>query len=139
MEHTIRIENGCEADLCRLFALARSTFGEMLGWNDAVVMEPLKRDVVFVARCDDTLAGYVALWETPRTVRVDQLLVAEPRVPELIGDRLLDYAEGYAIWRGARSLEIVVEPDNAAARRLYSRHGFVPVAEELFARMLPTL
>lgn len=137
MEHTIRIENGREADLCTLFALARSMFGEMLGWNDAVALEPLQRDVVFVAHCDDILAGYVALREAPHTVRVDQLLVVEPREPELIGDRLLDYAEGYAIWRGAESLEIVVEPDNAAARRLYSRHGFVPVAEELFARTLP--
>jgi ribosomal protein S18 acetylase RimI-like enzyme len=52
---------------------------------------------------------------------------------------LLDYAEGYALWRGARSVEIVVEPDNAAARRLYGRHGYMPVAAQLFERVLPAL
>ena len=54
-----------------------------------------------------------------------------------IGKLLLAYAEGLAISRQATALRIACEERNRAARDLYRRLGFVPVAHELFERTLP--
>jgi ribosomal protein S18 acetylase RimI-like enzyme len=127
-----------EADLPQLFGLAHGTFAFLPGWSDERVLEVLKRDVIFVAREDDQPAGYVALHRGEGEVMVvDQLFVAPGHAQRGIGHRLLAYAEGYAIAERARSLHVVVEESNQAARSFYRRSGFVPLKPELFELTLP--
>jgi ribosomal protein S18 acetylase RimI-like enzyme len=134
----VEITPWVETDLPQLFGLAHETFSFLPGWSDERVLEVLKRDVIFVAREDDQPAGYVALHRDEGEVMVvDQLFVAPGHERRGIGHRLLAYAEGYAIAERARSLHVVVEKSNQPARSFYTRSGFVPVEQELFALTLP--
>lgn len=45
-------------------------------------------------------------------MRIEQLLVTPQHEHEGVGRQLLQYAEGYAIFRNARSLQVVVESNN---------------------------
>lgn len=120
-----------EAERALLFALARETFGGAPGWSDVETLGVLEEDVVIVAHRPANVAGYVALHEQHPAVVIDQVLVTERTAPEEVGRRLVSYAEGYAIARRARRLEIRVEPDNVPARALYGSMGFRPRAPEL--------
>ena len=128
-----------EEDEAILFELARMSFGERGGWSDRRTLTVLERETVFVAEAEPSPAGYVALEPRGASVRIDQLLVAPAYEGQGVGHQLLEWAEGYAISRGARSLEIVVEPDNVAARDFYRRYGFAPAAadESLLELVLP--
>lgn len=122
-----------------LFDLARREFGERGGWSDSRTLAVLERETVFVAEGEGAPAGYVALEPRGEAVRVDQLLVSTEYEAQGVGHQLLEWAEGYAISRRARSLEIVVEQDNVAARDFYRRYGFAPAAgdESLLELVLP--
>jgi ribosomal protein S18 acetylase RimI-like enzyme len=120
-----------------LFGLARQTFGEREGWSDDRTLTLLETETVYVAEVEGDVAGFVALAETGETAVIDELLVAGPHEGEGVGHQLLDWAEGWAIWRGARSLRIVVEDDNVAAHDFYRRSGFVPTGEGAVERLLP--
>lgn len=136
----VEIAPRSDADLRPLFGLAKSSFGDLPGWDDGRVVDVLTRDVVFVARERGLLAGYVALsHDAERTVVVDQLFVAPGHERRGVGRRLLECAEGYAIAEQAGTLRIVVEQGNGPARSFYRRCGFVPVGDELFELVLPQL
>lgn len=125
-------------ELGRLFGLAKCCFEAAAGWDDRRVLDALARDVVFVAREDGELAGYVALRPEQERVVVEQILVTPGHEQHGIGHRLLEHAEGYAIASRARTLNIVVEADNWRARSFYRRLGYVPVQTELFELTLPS-
>jgi ribosomal protein S18 acetylase RimI-like enzyme len=134
----IEVVPSVERDLAQLFLLARSAFADLPGWSDERVLQVLKLDLVFVAREQGQLAGYVALRrDTDKQIVVEQLFVAPGHERRGIGRRLLAHAEGYAISERARSLRIVVEENNHPARRFYRRAGFVPLQTELFELVLP--
>jgi len=97
----------------------------------------LERETVFVAEVEGAPAGYVALEEVERGVRVDQLFVSPEHEAEGVGRQLLEYAEGFAIWQGAEALQVVVESGNARAVAFYSGRGFTRVAEDLLELPLP--
>lgn len=120
-----------------LFGLARMAFGERSGWDDRGTIAVLETEEVFVAEIGGGIAGYVALEPGERAVRIDRLLVSPAHEAEGIGNQLLEWAEGWAIARGAARLEVAAEPDNARARDFYRRRGFVAVADELLALVLP--
>ena len=122
-----------------LFGLARMAFGERGGWDDARTLSVLESEQVFVAEVGGAPAGYVALARAEEVVRIDQLLVAPEHEGEGIGHQLVEWAEGYAISLRARSLEIVVEPDNLPAVDFYRRYGFAPAEpdEPLLELVLP--
>ncbi len=126
-----------DADEPVLFTLARMAFGERGGWSDRRTLAVLESDTVFVAEVDADPAGYVALEPREERVRIDQLLVAPQHSGEGVGRQLVQYAEGYAIWRGARSLSVVVERDNRRAAGFYLRYGFAPAGAELLELVLP--
>jgi ribosomal protein S18 acetylase RimI-like enzyme len=127
-----------EAEVPRLFGLAKSVFAAAPGWDDERVLEALARDLLFLAKEADEPAGYVALRHEPDGAYViEQLFVVPGHERRGVGHRLLDYAEGYAIAERAPALRIVVEQDNARARDFYRRAGFVPVGTEIFERSLP--
>jgi ribosomal protein S18 acetylase RimI-like enzyme len=120
-----------------LYGLARRSFGDRSGWDDARTLGVLERETVFVAELDDALAGYVAVVTEADGVRIDQLLVSPEHEGEGVGHQLVEWAEGYAIACRARALRIVVEEDNAAALDFYRRAGFVPVDRGLLELILP--
>ena len=138
---TVEIVPRAETDLPQLFVFASAVFAGLPGWSDERVLEALGRDVVFVARERGQLAGFVALSrEEGDAIVIEHLLVAPGHERRGVGHSLLAYAEGYAIAERARSLRIVVEPDNRPARSFYRRSGFVPVESELelFELVLPS-
>jgi ribosomal protein S18 acetylase RimI-like enzyme len=120
-----------------LFSLARSVYGTRRGWKDSRALTALETDVVFVAEVGGSTAGYTALERLPRSVRIDQLLVAPEHEDEGVETCLVQYAEGFAISVGASTLQAVVEADNVAARAFYRARGFAPVAPELVELILP--
>jgi GNAT superfamily N-acetyltransferase len=124
-------------DEALLFGLAQMAFGERSGWDDRGTIAVLETEEVFVAEVEGELAGYVALEPGEAAVRIDRLLVSPAHEAEGIGNQLIEWAEGWAIARGAARLQVAVEGDNRRARDFYGRRGFVPVADELLELVLP--
>ena len=141
MSETLDIAPLHEGELSRLFGLAKMAFASASGWNDRRVLQALSVDaLVFVAHEDAEVAGYVALFVSPGgQVIAEQVFVAPGSQHRGIGHRLLAHAEGYAIAKRARTLCIVVEPDNWRARAFYSRLGFVPIQTDLVELVLPSV
>ena len=119
-------------DEALLFGLARLDRGA-----DERTLDVLERETVFVAEVGGTAAGYVALEQEESSVRVDQLFVSPEHEGEGIGRQLLEFAEGYAIWRRAESLRVVVAEGDRRALAFYRGRGFVPVEENLLELVLP--
>jgi N-acetylglutamate synthase-like GNAT family acetyltransferase len=84
----------------------------------------LDAGVVFVAEAEHHLAGYVALEERADTLVLHQLVVCQADDHRGVGNRLLDWAEGYGVSRGLRRVTIEVEDDNLPARSFYARRGY---------------
>jgi ribosomal protein S18 acetylase RimI-like enzyme len=137
MAAQVDIQASHAGEIGDLFTLARASFGAEPGWDDARAVSALEHDTLFVARVDESVAGYVALRPVGDAVRIDQLFVAPHHAGEGVGRRLLAHAEGYAISTGADALEIVVEEDNERAAAFYRRSGFVPAGGQLYALQLP--
>jgi ribosomal protein S18 acetylase RimI-like enzyme len=121
-----------DEDEALLFGLASLDRGA-----DERTLGVLERETVFVAEVGGAPAGYVALERSERAVRVDQLFVSPEHEAEGVGRQLLEYAEGYAIWQGAESLQVVVEADNERALSFYRGRGFMRVADDLLELLLP--
>jgi ribosomal protein S18 acetylase RimI-like enzyme len=120
-----------------LYGFAEMTFGDRRGWDGEGTLAVLESEEVFVAEVGGGLAGYVALRPGEDVVRVDRLLVAPAHEAEGVGNQLVEWAEGFAIARGATRLQVAAEPDNVRAREFYRRRGFVAVADELLELVLP--
>jgi ribosomal protein S18 acetylase RimI-like enzyme len=134
----VEIASSTDEEVHQLFGLARSVFGDAPGWSDDRVLGVLSRDLVFVAREHGQPAGYVALRPTAQEAAlVEQLFVAPGHEQRGIGHRLLEFAEGYAISEKMKTLRVVVEEENLAARSFYQRSGFVPIGSDLFELVLP--
>jgi ribosomal protein S18 acetylase RimI-like enzyme len=121
-----------DEDEALLFGLASLDRGA-----DERTLGVLESETVFVAEVGGAPAGYVALERSERAVRVDQLFVSPEHEAEGVGRQLLEYAEGYAIWQGAESLQVVVEADNERALSFYRGRGFMRVADDLLELLLP--
>jgi ribosomal protein S18 acetylase RimI-like enzyme len=120
-----------------LFGLAKSAFGEEAAWDDARTLAVLEADTVFVAEVEGSAAGYVAVERAGDTVCIEQLLVSPAHEAEGVGRQLFEYAEGFAISQGARSLQVIVEGENRRAAAFYRSRGFVPSGEDLLELILP--
>jgi ribosomal protein S18 acetylase RimI-like enzyme len=119
-------------DEALLFGLASLDRGA-----DARTLAVLERETVFVAEVGGTPAGYVALERSERAVRIDQLFISPEHEAEGVGRQLLEFAEGYAIWQGAETLQVVVEADNERALDFYRGRGFMRVGGDLLELLLP--
>jgi GNAT superfamily N-acetyltransferase len=104
---------------------------------DERTLAVFEREIVFVAEVEGDPAGYVALDQAEEAVRVDQLFVSPEHEAEGVGRQLLEFAEGYAIFQGARRLQVVVEGGNERAATFYRGRGFVPAGEGLLELVLP--
>ena len=118
-----------EEDGAVLFGLASLDRGA-----DSRTLSVLESETVFVAEVEGSAAGYVAL--TPEMC-IDQLFVSPEHEAEGVGRQLLEYAEGYAISRGAPSLTVVVAEDDERAHRFYRGRGFTPAGEDRLELVLP--
>jgi ribosomal protein S18 acetylase RimI-like enzyme len=123
-----------EADL---FNLARDAFADRRGWRDDRTLLVLESDLVFVAECGGSTAGYAAVERVGEALRVEHLLVSLAHDDEQVEAQLLDHVEGYAISVGAGRLQVVVETDNERALAFYRQRGFAPIGGELFELVLP--
>jgi ribosomal protein S18 acetylase RimI-like enzyme len=117
-----------------LFGVAKLAFAD---GDDRRTLATLARDTVFVAELEGTPAGYVALEENERAVRIEQLCVHPAHEEEGVGRQLLEWAEGYAISAGAARLQVVVESANARAVSFYRGRGFVEAGPDLLELVLP--
>jgi GNAT superfamily N-acetyltransferase len=121
-----------EEDEALLFGLASLDRGA-----DERTLAVLERETVFVAEVEGTPAGYVALERDAETVRVDQLFVSPEHEAEGVGRQLIEFAEGYAIWQGAATLQVVVRGDDERALTFYRGRGFTPCGDDLLELLLP--
>jgi hypothetical protein len=106
--------------------LPRAFVGGAIRWSRAARARA-RECCKFTGRCQ--LASRVEI--TPRV---------ETDLPQLFGlaHQTFSFLLGwYAIAERARSLHLVVEKSNHPARSFYTRSGFVPVEQELFALTLP--
>ena len=120
-----------------LFGLAKSAFGDEEAWDDRRTLSVLEVDTVFVAEVEGSAAGYVAVEQSGDNVCIEQLLVSPAHEAEGVGRQLFEFAEGFAISRGARALQVVVEDENRRAIAFYRTRGFVPSGQGLFELILP--
>jgi ribosomal protein S18 acetylase RimI-like enzyme len=120
-----------------LFTLARGVFGNRSTWDDERTLVALETDTVFVAEIEGNAAGFVALEPSDEAVRIEQLFVSPTHEGEGVGRQLLEYAEGYAISRGAQRLEVLVEEDNRRARDFYRGRGFTGSGGDVLELVLP--
>jgi ribosomal-protein-alanine N-acetyltransferase len=82
----------------------------------------------WVAEQDGYPVGYAGLLALPPDADVQTVGVAPADRGHGIGDRLMAELISEARRRECRQLMLEVEDDNDAARRLYDRHGFEPLA-----------
>jgi ribosomal protein S18 acetylase RimI-like enzyme len=120
-----------------LFGLAKSAFGEEEAWDDSRTLAVLEADTVFVAEVEGSAAGYVAVERAGDSVCIEQLLVSPAHEAEGVGRQLFEFAEGFAISQGARSLQVVVEGENHRAAAFYRSRGCVPSEGDVFELVLP--
>jgi GNAT superfamily N-acetyltransferase len=104
---------------------------------DERTLAVLEHETVFVAEVEGAPAGYVALQRAAEAVRVDQLFVSPEHEAEGVGRQLIEFAEGYAIWQGAATLQVVVQGDDERAVTFYRGRGFTPCGDDLLELLLP--
>src|SRR5690348_15485725 len=91
-------------------------------------------DVVFVAEAEHHLAGFAAVRSSQETLLVDRLVVAATDEGRGVGNRLLDWVEGYGVSRRLARVRIAVEEENRVARDFYRRRGYAPAARDSVER-----
>jgi ribosomal protein S18 acetylase RimI-like enzyme len=105
----------------------RRLVAEAIGEPEAAVapVEPgPPGDVVFVAELAGHPAGYAAARVEGAVLVVDRVMVAPADRGRRVGNRLLDWLEGYGVARGLRRVRIAVESDNRIAQDFYARRGY---------------
>lgn len=100
---------------------APECWSEELFWSELAQEETRQYLAVFEG---DRLAGYAGLAAYRDEAYVQTLGVARACQRRGLGDLLLGALEAEAARRGAAQLGLEVRADNAAAQRLYARHGF---------------
>jgi ribosomal protein S18 acetylase RimI-like enzyme len=117
-----------------LFGLASLAFADQ---DERRTLTTLSHDTVFIAELEGEPVGWVAVEPVETSVRVEQLVVHPAHEGEGVARQLLDWVEGFAISRGARTLQIVVEMDNVRARTFYTGRGYVAANGDVLERLLP--
>ena len=93
--------------------------------EDELVPPAPRRDVVFVAEVEGHPAGYVAVREDGSALVVDQVVVAPADQGRHVGNRLLDWAEGYGTSRGKDRVCIPAAGSDRRALDFYARRGYL--------------
>jgi ribosomal protein S18 acetylase RimI-like enzyme len=123
----VSIREGDAGDEPALRRLLAETIEEPEAAVDPVSPGP-SGDIVFVAELAGHPAGYAAVRVDGAVLVVDRVVVAPADRGRRVGNRLLDWLEGYGIARGLRRVRIAVEPGNRAAQEFYGRRGYAACA-----------
>jgi len=120
----ISIREGGPQDAAALRRLVAETIEEP---DELAPVDPIGGDdVVFVAEVSGHPAGYAAARVEAGELVVDRILVAPADRGRQVGNRLLDWLEGYGTNRRLGRIRIAVEDENRAARDFYTRRGYAP-------------
>lgn len=119
----VSIREGRAEDEPALRRLVAETIREPDAGVDPVAPGP-SGDVVFVAELAGHPAGYAAVRVDGAVLVVDRVVVAPADRGLRVGNRLLDWLEGYGIARGLSRVRIAVEPGNRPAHEFYGRRGY---------------
>ena len=95
---------------------------ERLFWSE---LGQLDTRHYLVALAGDEVVGYAGLCDYPDEAFVQTIAVAPAAQGTGLGSRLLVALLDEAARRRQRTVSLEVRADNAAAQRLYDRHGFV--------------
>ena len=114
--------------IARLLPVERELFApepwtERLFWSELGQLDT--RHYVVALDADDEVVGYAGLCDYPDEAFVQTIAVAPAAQGCGLGSRLLTELLEEAARRGQRTVSLEVRADNAAAQRLYDRHGFV--------------
>jgi ribosomal protein S18 acetylase RimI-like enzyme len=127
---TLTLRTGTPADLgalealeCRAFLhdrISRRSFARFLNLPSASLI---------IADCDGVLSGYalVLFRAGSRLARIYSIAVDAEHVGQGIGSKLLKAAEVVAFGKDVRGMRLEVSEQNAAARNLYRRSGYVVI------------
>ena len=112
--------------VAQLLPLERELFApepwtERLFWSE---LGQLDTRHYLVALAEEELVGYAGLCDYPDEAFVQTLAVAPAAQGRGVGALLLEALLQEAARRGQRTVSLEVRADNAAAQRLYERHGF---------------
>lgn len=77
---------------------------------------------------DGAVAGYISFWVVVDEVHINNVAVRPEARTRGIGRRLVEFAMRHGASRGAVTVVLDVRSANLAARHLYERLGFRPVA-----------
>ena len=77
---------------------------------------------------DGAVAGYISFWVVADEVHINNVAVRPEARTRGIGRCLVEFAMRHGASRGAVTVLLDVRSANQAARRLYERLGFLPVA-----------
>jgi [ribosomal protein S18]-alanine N-acetyltransferase len=114
-------------DLPAVLAIEAASF--TMPWSEATYTGLLRRGDadLFLAEAGGEVVGYAALWAVLDQAELGNIAVAPAQRGRGIGTRLLHTVVERARERGVRELFLEVRVGNAAAQRLYQRHGFEAV------------
>ncbi|MFN2432202.1 MAG: ribosomal protein S18-alanine N-acetyltransferase [Gemmatimonadota bacterium] len=125
--HGIEFRELRAGDVPQLVAIERGVFATP--WDSQAFDAFLGRGPWFsrVALAGREVVGYALGWCAAGEAELMNLAVAPSHRRRALGADLLRWTLGTCAARGARSVSLEVRASNAAAQRLYRRHGFEAV------------
>lgn len=127
-ESSLALRPGTADDLSPLLALEAAEFsGDRLSRRSLRRLLAVPSAATIVAVAEGRIVGYalVLVRKGARVARLYSLARDSACAGRGIGGALLDAAEAAAAERGAGEMRLEVRPDNAPARALYRRQGYV--------------
>ncbi|CAA9317961.1 MAG: Ribosomal-protein-S18p-alanine acetyltransferase [uncultured Frankineae bacterium] len=126
MTGPVRLERMRWWHIAALMPVERELFApepwtERLFWSELAQVDTRH---YLVALRGDEVVGYAGLCDYPDEAFVQTIAVAPAARGTGLGSRLLTALLEEADRRGQRTVSLEVRADNAAAQRLYDRHGF---------------
>jgi ribosomal-protein-alanine N-acetyltransferase len=118
-------------DIPAVMAIETALFGDE-AWSEAMFWSELaERETrrYLVVDEDEGVCAYAGLCAyAPHEAYIQTIAVAPPAQRRGIGEALLSELLAEAGRRGCEHVDLEVRADNAAAMRLYARHGFTRIA-----------
>lgn len=118
-------------DIEPVMAIERELFGDE-AWTDTMFWSELaQRDtrMYLVDEADGVVTAYAGLCAyPPHEAYVQTIAVASTAQRHGVGTTLLERLIEETVARGIARLDLEVRADNAPAKQLYARHGFMDIA-----------
>jgi len=124
----VRIEPMAAADIQAVMAIENLSFPSK--WQPGAYENELRNPNAhyIVAKAGPKLIGYAGMWTSGEEAHVTTLAVHPDMRRRGIGESLLLRLLGEARNRKVTRMTLEVRESNEAARRLYEKHGFLPIA-----------